>query len=67
MIDYILDNHVLDWAHTEVSELHDFAKDFVKVPTLELLQPVRTYIKKCTNLKPQIKFVDEFDFPVETK
>ena len=28
MIDYILDNHILDWAHTEVSELHDFAKDF---------------------------------------
>ena len=28
MIDCILDNDVFDWAHTEVSELHDFAKDF---------------------------------------
>ena len=62
--DCILDNdHVLDWVHTRVSELHGFAT----VPTFELLRPVRTYIKKCTKFLPQIKFVDEFDSLVETK
>ena len=69
LIDCILDDgHVLDWPHTEVSELHGFAKEILgKVPTFELLQPVRTYIKKCAKLIPQITFVDEFDFLVETK
>ena len=69
LIDCILyNNHVLDWAHTEVSELHGFAKEILgKVPTFELLRPVRTYIKKWAKLIPQVKFVDEFDFVVEKK
>ena len=69
LIDCILDNnHVLDQAHTDVSELHGFAKEILgKVPTFEWLRPVRTYIKKCAKLIPQIKFVDEFGFVVETK
>ena len=69
LIDCILDNnHTFDWVHTEVSELHGFAKEILgKVPTFELLRPVRIYIKKCAKLIPQIKFVDEFDFVVETK
>ena len=69
LIDCILDkNHVLDWAHTEVSELHGFAKEILgKVRTFELLRPVRTYIKKWAKLIPQVKFVDEFDFVVEKK
>ena len=52
LIDCILDNnHTFDWAHTEVSELHGFAKEILgKVPTFELLRPVRTYIKKCAKL-----------------
>ena len=67
LIDCILDNdYVLDWA--QVSELHGFAKDILgKVVTFELLRLVRTYIKKCTKLVPQIKFVGKFDFLVETK
>ena len=69
LTDSILDNnHVLDWAHSEVSELYGFAREILgKVPTFELLRPVRTYIKKCAKSIPQIKFVDEFDFVVETK
>ena len=39
-------NHVIDWAHTEVSELHGFAKVILgKVATFELLLTVRIYIK----------------------
>ena len=66
LIDSILDNnHILDWAHTEVSELHGFAKEILgKVPTFEFLRPVRIYIKKYAKLIPQIKFVDKFDFVV---
>ena len=69
LIDCILgNNHVLDWAHTEVSELLGFTKEILgKVPTFELLRPVGTYIKKCAKLIPQIKFVDEFDFVLEKK
>ena len=64
----ILDNnHVLYWAHTEVLELHGFAKEILgKVSIFELLRPVRFYIKKCARLIPQIKSLDEFDFVVET-
>ena len=69
LVDCILDNdRVLDWAHTEVLELHGFAKDILgKVAAFELLRLVRTYIKKCTKLVPQIKFVDKFDFLVEIR
>ena len=45
-------NHVLDWAHAEVSELYGFATEILgEVLTFELLRPVRTYIKKCTYIK----------------
>ena len=65
----LVNNHVLDWAHTEFSELHGFAKEILgKIPKFELLRPFRTYIKNCntkykfsTKLIPQIKFVNEFD------
>ena len=69
LIDCILDNsYVLDWAHTEISELHGFSKEILcKVPTFELLRPVRTFIKKCTKLITQIAFVCEFDFLREAK
>ena len=69
LIDCISDNdHVLDWAHTEVSQLYGFGKKIPgKVPTFELLGPVRTYIKKCTKSIPQIKFVDKFNFLVEIR
>ena len=64
LTDCILDNnYVLNWTHTGVSELHVFATGSLgKVPTFQLPRSVRTYIKKCTKLIPQIKFVDEFDF-----
>ena len=69
LIDYILDNgYVPDWAHTEILELHGFSKENIcKAPTFELLRPVRTFMKKCTKLIPQIAFVCEFDFLRETK
>ena len=69
LIDCILNNnHVLDWAHTEVLELHGFAKEIIgKVPTFEMLRLIRNYIKKCAKLIPHTKFVDEFDSAVETK
>ena len=69
LIDCILDNgHVLDWAHSEILQLHDFSKEILcKVPTFELLRRVRIFIKKCTRLIPQIAFVHEFDFLGGTK
>ena len=69
LVDSILDNIMFLIGHIlQVSELHGFAKEILgKVSTFELLRPVRTYIKKCAKLIPQIKFLNEFDFVVETK
>ena len=60
-------NQILGLPHTEVSELHGFAKEILgKLLTFKLLWPVKPYIKICTKLVPHIKFADEFDFLVET-
>ena len=69
LIDLILGNdHILDQGNTEVSEVPRFTKEFLpKVPTFELLRPVRTCIKKYRKLILKIKFVDEFHLLVKTQ
>ena len=65
---YLDNNGVLYCVHTDVPELQVFAREiFDKVPTFQLLQTVKTYVKICTKLVPHIKFVDEFDILVGTK
>ena len=57
---------MLDCDHTEIVELQTFAKQILgKVPNFELLQPLRGFIKKCTNLVPLVEFVDGFGFVLE--
>ena len=49
--------------HTEVSELHGFSEKILdKVPTFELLLPVKIYTKKCTKLMLQINLLINLDF-----
>jgi len=69
IVDCILDgDHILSWAHVEVLELNNSAKEILgKVPTFDLLKPLRGYIKKCNSSVPQVQFIDEFDFVVERK
>ena len=64
IVDCMFDeSHMLDWDHTEIVELQNFAKKILgKVPNIELLCLLQGFIKNCTKLVPLVEFVDGFDF-----
>ena len=66
IVDYIYNNEcMLEWIHEGVVELHHFGKDIVgKIPNFDLLRPLRVFLKKCTNLIPQVHLIDEIEFAV---
>ena len=60
-----VENHMLDWDHTEIVPLQTFAKQILgKVPNFELLRPLRG-IKNCKKLVPLVEFLDGFGFVLE--
>ena len=62
IVDSMFDeNHMLDWTHKKLSS----CKLPGKVPNFELLQPPRSFIKKCTKSVPLVEFAYGFDFTLE--
>ena len=59
------EEHLLDWVHEDVTELKNFSKACIgKIPNFDLLKGLRAYMKKCANVVPSIKFIDEVDFSI---